>query len=221
MDQFPSSHISNRTTGITVIVAFGTMLIGAILFGATGVDLWDALKTGTMPDFLTRIQDVHTLSVANLTIWILGVFLFGIAGSRLAGRPGNKPGPTNIARISYQTAVPLVILSYLCMLSLTVIVAPKYGTEGVMLGETIGWIGARADDIGTFLILGVGPLCFSLAGKGTWMPGWLANWGYLAFLAGVISVLSLFLPVPSLLGFLILPFGMGWMLAMGIVLLKK
>ena len=84
----------------------------------------------------------------------------------------------------------------------------------------IGWIGARLDDIATMLIVGLSPLCLSIAGKRDWVPAWLAIWGYLAGITGLLVVISLLTGIVAL-GFIIIPFGIGWMIAAGVVLIKK
>jgi hypothetical protein len=61
----------------------------------------------------------------------------------------------------------------------------------------------------------------SLAGHKEWAPTWLLRWGYLTALAGLFSIVVLYLPGMAAYGFIILPIGMGWMLATSIVLLRR
>jgi hypothetical protein len=126
-----------------------------------------------------------------------------------------------MARVCYQTAVPLVIVSYIAMLALVVQLAGDVSGTAVAIAEVVGWIGARGDDLATALILGAGPLLISLAGHGEWLPTWLLRWGYATGLAGLLSLFFLFLPGMTSYSFIILPVGMGWMIATGVVLLRQ
>jgi hypothetical protein len=112
-------------------------------------------------------------------------------------------------------------MAYIAMLSLVVQIAPNTSPVAVSLAEVVGWIGARADDFATALILGAGPFFFVLAGKGAWVPGWLAVWGYVAGVVGLFSLAVLYVPGLAGFGFLILPVGMGWLLAASVVLLRR
>ena len=85
----------------------------------------------------------------------------------------------------------------------------------------MGWIGARADDLATALIIGIGPLFLSLAGHGEWVPTWQLRFGGLAGVVGVLSVAFLYLPGMAAYSLIILPVGMGWMIAAGVVLLRQ
>lgn len=71
------------------------------------------------------------------------------------------------------------------------------------------------------LIIGGGPFFISLAGRGDWAPTWLVRWGYLAGIAGLFSVFVLYFAGLSGYGFVIIPIGIGWMLAAGIALLRR
>jgi hypothetical protein len=92
---------------------------------------------------------------------------------------------------------------------------------GVAIANVVGWIGARADDLATALIIGLPPLFLSIAARDEWMPTWLVWWGYLAGVVGLLSLVVLYIPALASLGLLIIPFGMGWMLAVGVVLLRR
>jgi hypothetical protein len=69
------------------------------------------------------------------------------------------------------------------------------------------------------LIIGFGPLCLSYAGIGDWVPGWLALWCYLAGITGLLSIVGMLTGITAL-EFFIIPFGIGWMIAAGIVLVR-
>lgn len=210
-----------RMAAYTTIAATVTMIIGAILWGTSGTDLWEALDSGNVAGYLTAVAGVKPQLVANLSVWIFGVLLIGVAGSSLTSLCRQRPFAARVALVCFQTAVPLVIVSYIAMMAVVVQIGGDSSATAVALGEVVGWIGVRADDLATALILGGGPLFISLAGRDDWMPTWLVRWGYLAGVVGLFSLLVLYIPSPSALGFAILPVGMGWMLAAGIFLLRR
>lgn len=81
----------------------------------------------------------------------------------------------------------------------------------------VGWIGARADDLATALIVGLAPFFLALAGRDGWMLTWLARWGYLAGAVGLFSLIVLYIPPLAEMGMLIIPVGIGWMIAAGVM----
>jgi hypothetical protein len=207
--------------GYTTLAGTVTMLIGAVLWGTSGTDLWAALDTGDMAGYLAAAGTVKAQLVTNLSVWILGTFIIGIAGTMLAALSTRRRTLAQTALVCYQTAVPLVIVSYIAMLAIIVQLGGDTSATAVSLAEVVGWIGARADDLATALILGAAPLLLSLAGHKEWAPTWLLRWGYLTALAGLFSIMVLYLPGMAAYGFIILPIGMGWMLATSIVLLRR
>lgn len=219
--EWESVSSQKRFAGVTTILGTVTMLVGAALWGTSGTDLWGALESGDMAGYLAAIEPVQGQLVANLTVWIVGTLFLGGAGAMLATVSSRRRPLAQMARVCYQTAVPLVIVSYIAMLALVVQLAGDGSATAVAIAEVIGWIGARADDLATVLILGAGPLFISWAGQGDWLPTWLLRWGYVTGLVGLLSLLFLYLPGMVSYSFIILPVGMGWMLAAGIVLLRQ
>jgi hypothetical protein len=216
-----AAHSTARLGGYTAIAGTLTMLIGAALWGTSGTDLWAALDSGDMAGYLAAIEAVKGQLVANLTVWILGVLIIGVAGSMLVALCTQRRPLARVAHVCFQTAVPLVIVSYIAMLAVVVQLSGESSATAVSIAEVIGWIGARADDLATALIIGLGPLFIALAGHGEWVPTWLLRWGYLAGIVGVLSVAFLYLPGMAAYGFIILPVGMGWMIAAGVLLLRQ
>lgn len=210
-----------RWGGYAAISGVVIMLIGAALWGTSGTDLWATLDGGDMAGYLAAAGTVKGQLVANLTVWIVGVLVFGVTGTALAQLCTQRQVLAQMALVCARTAVPLVVVSYIAMLSLVVQIAPDNSATSAAIANVVGWIGARADDLGTALILGFMPLFLSLAGQGEWVPTWLARWGYLAGFMGVFSLAVLFFPGLVSLTFAILPVGMGWTLAAGIVLLRR
>jgi hypothetical protein len=103
------------------------------------------------------------------------------------------------------------------MLAIVVQLAPEVSSTTVAIARVAGWIGARLDDIATALMIGIGPLFISLAGRGTWVPAWLLGWSWLAALLGALSIVVLYVPGLRGVAFLVVPVGVGWMVAAGAV----
>ncbi len=132
----------------------------------------------------------------------------------MAGFCVSSPRLAQLTLVCIRSAVPISIVSFIIMLSLAI------HPPAVDNASTLGWIGARLDDFATVLIVGASPLFISLAGKADWVPGWLSKWGYLAGIAGLLSIVGMLTGVVPL-SFIIIPFGLGWIMAAGIVLVKK
>lgn len=191
-----------------------SMLIGAAFWVASGTDLWVALADGQMDNYLSLLPEVKSLLVVNTSFWILGVLLMATALSIMADFTSNEYGLAQMANVLSRTGATIAILSFIMMLSLAVV------NPSVDVATIIGWIGARTDDIATMLIVGFSPLCLSVAGKGDWVPRWLFIWGLLAGFSGMLIIVALFTGIVDL-GFIIIPVGIGWMIAAGVVLLKR
>ena len=212
-----------RLGGYTAIGGAVTMIIGAILWGTSGTDLWGALDTGDMAGYLTAAGALKAQLIANLTFWIAGVIILGVAGQALTTLLVPHSVLAKVGQACYVTAVPLVVVSYIAMMVLIVQIAPDTSATSIALAEVVGWIGVRADDLATALILGFGPLFFSLAGRAAWLPSWLLMWSYLCGGMGIFSLLTLYLGVSTLssLAFLIIPIGLIWLIATGVLLLRR
>jgi hypothetical protein len=215
---------SNSTTKLAAITAIGgavLMFIGATFWGVTGTDLWAALNARDLAGYLAAAGEVKTLLVANISFWIIGVLVLGVAGTLLADLCNRRRALAQAAMVCFRTAVPLAIISFIAMLALVVQLAPEASATAVAIAEVVGWIGARADDIATALLIGAGPFFISLAGRGDWLPAWLARWGMLAGFAGLLAAAVIYMPALTSFGLLIVPVGLGWMIAAGIVLLRR
>lgn len=210
-----------RIGGYAAIGGTAIMLMGAALWGTSGTDLWAALDSGDMAGYLMAAGAVQGQLIANLTVWILGVLVLGVAGAALVRLCAQRQALAQVALVCIRTAVPLVIVSYIAMLALVVQIAPDASPTAVAIAEVVGWIGARADDLGTALTIGFTPLFLSLAGRQEWVPTWLARWGYLAGLVGLLSLIVLYIPGMAAFTFLILPVGLSWMIATGVVVLRR
>ena len=191
-----------------------SMFIGAAFWGASGTDLWQALASSQMEIYLSQLPSARHLLVINTCFWILGVLLIATAGSLMSGFCVSKPWLAQFPLVFLRSAAPMGIIAFIIMLSLAI------HPPTVDSANNIGWIGARLDDLATILIVGISPLFLSISGRADWVPRWLAVWGYLAGITGLLGVISMLTGVVAL-GFVIIPFGLGWMIAAGVVLIRK
>lgn len=212
---------STRMGSYTAIGGAVTMIVGAILWGTSGADLWVALDSGDVAGYLAAAGAVQAQLIANLTLWMVGVLILGMAGVALANLCVQRPLLAQMALVCIRTGVPLVLVAYIAMLALVVQIAPDTSATSVAIAQVVGWIGVRADDLATALMIGAAPLFLSLAGRDEWAPVWLVRWGYLAGVIGLLSLVVLYIPPLRGLGFIIIPVGVAWMIAVGIVLLRR
>lgn len=200
--------------GYMAISGAVAMFIGAAFWGATGTDLWQALASDQVEAYVTQLPPVRHLLVINTSFWTLGVLLLAATGTLMAEFCITHLGLARMGMSFMRTAASIAIVSFIAMLSLA------FYSGSVEIASVIGWIGTRLDDIATALLIGFGPLCLSIAGKSDWVPWWLAVWGYLAGITGILGIIGLLTGMVAL-GFIIIPFGLGWMIAAGVVLIKR
>lgn len=215
--------VLRRIAALCAISSALIMLLGAILLMASGADLDRALAEDAVATYLQEAAEAHRLLVTNLTLWILGVTLWGVAGVSLSRLPAGRPVAALLGRYCYHVGIPLVVASYVAWLAVVVQLGGADTAEAVTVGEVVGWFASRADWVATILVAGFGPALLAYGGQGTWAPRWLLMWGAVAALGGVLTALAMLTGGSGLLsyGFLIIPVGLGWMIATGVVLLRK
>lgn len=174
-----------------------------------------------MAEYLAGVNEVKTQLVGNLSIWIIGVLVLGIAWYAIVQLCTQRPVLASIAGLCAAASVPIVVISYIMMMSVLVKIAPDTSDTSSTIANVVGWIGIRADDLGTTLIIGLAPFFVSLAARDEWLPKWLVLWGYVAGVVGVLSLLVRYIPSLSEYGIIIVPVGVLWMLSTGIVLLRR
>ena len=84
-------------TGTVSIAGAVSMLIGAAFWGATGTDLWMALATNQMENYMSQLHEVRQLLVINSCFWVLGVLLMATAGVLMSGFCVSNPGLAQFA----------------------------------------------------------------------------------------------------------------------------
>lgn len=212
---------SARLAGYTAIAGCVTMVIGAILWVTSGTDLWMALNAGDVGGYLAAVAPVKMQVVANLSVWIVGVLTLGVAAPLLSEQCTQRPVLAKVGLTIYRIAVPLVVVSYIVMLAVVVQLAGDQSATAVAIGKVVGWIGVRADDLATALILGAGPFVFSMAARGEWVTPWLGRLGYLCGILGLVSIVAMYSPALTSLGFIIIPVGMAWLVWAGVIMLRS
>lgn len=197
------------------------MLIGAVLWGFSGADLDLALDRAALPDYLMAADGSRGLLIANLSVWITGVLLLGVAANMMAGISIERPVAARMATYNYAVAIPLVIAAYVAWLAVVVQLSPDRSPVAATVAATLGWFASRADWIATILVLATGPALLVWAGRGSWAPRWLERWSYVALFAGLLNLIAMFAGGLTSYGFLIIPVGMGWMFAAAWVLHRR
>lgn len=218
---------NNFEKSATKIGAFTTllgsicMLGGAAIWGASGADIDVFLASNDMVGYLTAASASRTMLIANLSLWIVGVLLLGVAATMMTYLSRENQIISLIVRYNYWVGLPIVVISYVAWLSVVVRLTAYEPSSVSAIAEAVGWFAARADWVATVLVLGTGPLLLSLAGKNSWVPKWLMVWSYFCLVAGFLNIIAMYLGGLTTYGFLIIPVGMGWMVAAGVVLYKK
>lgn len=211
-----------RWGGITAIAGSICAVTGASLLFSTGADLDIALATGEIATYLSSAGASAGALAANLSVWIAMVFLMGVAGTAMATLGRTNAFPARLGMFAYWTGVPLVTSAYVAWLAIVIRIAPDSSPVALAVAEAVGWYASRADWVATSLILAVGPALVARAGDGVWAPRWLQRWTWLSLAAGVLNLLALLTGGGGLAtwGFLIIPVGVLWTIAAGIVLLR-
>lgn len=210
-----------RLAAVLLFAAAAFMAAGGVIKRVTGADLDAALADGTLAGYFQVVADNQVAVVMNLSAWIVGVLAWGAAATVVAGLSASRDVTGRIAMVCYWTGVPLAVASFVAWLALVVQIAPDVGTQQLATAEIVGWLASRADWIATVLIAGLGSLLLSIAGRDDWAPGWLVWWGVVAAAAGAVTVVAITAGGLSTYGQAIIPLGVGWTIATGIVLLRQ
>jgi hypothetical protein len=212
---------ATKIGAITTLLGSVCMLGGAAIGGISGADIDVSLAANDIVGYLAAANESKTILIANLSVWIVGVMLLGVAASMMTYLSRENQILSLIARYNYWIGIPIVVISYMAWLAVVVRLTSYEPSSVSTIAESVGWFAVRTDWVATVLVLGTGPLLLSLAGKNSWIPKWLMVWSYFCFVAGFLNIIAMYLGGLSTYGFLIIPVGMGWMIAAGIVLIRK
>ncbi len=97
---------NNRTTirigAYTALIGALCMITGAVLWGVSGADIEKALYNDDIANYLINAKETYMLVIANLSFWIIGVTLIGVAGTMITAVVAidNVPGPQRRVRRS-------------------------------------------------------------------------------------------------------------------------
>lgn len=216
-------RMTTRLGAYTALLGSACAITGAALGIASGADLDVAFAHDDMAAYLATAGAHTGMLVANLTIWIVMAFLLGIAATAMTSLCERRWVLARVARYMYGTGVPLVIGAYVAWLAIVVQIAPDTSPAAVQVAEVVGWFAIRADWVATILVVGIGPTMIAHAGHGEWVPTWLVRWSYVTAFAGVLTAVAMLTGGSGLTtyGFLIIPVGVGWMIAAGVVLVRR
>jgi len=208
-----------RTSGIIAIAGSITMLVGTAVWATSGADLDKALDGDTMADFLTDAANSGAALVANLSLWMLGVVLLAIGGLGLVRRGRQDSLASVIGRFSLTAGAGLALGAYSLWLGIVLGLAPAHVAGASVIGtaRALGYAASIGDWVATVMILGVGVGAIAAAGREVWVPRWLWIWGMASIAAGVLAILGLFLEARTTLTMIMLPVGMLFLIAAGIV----
>ncbi len=209
-----------KIAAITVLIGSIFMIGGAALMGISGADLDKALDENDLANYLAAAKEGRVLLILNLTLWICGVILIGLAGTLMANLSDTRKVISKIIIYNYSIAIPIVVIAYSAWFAIVVRLSAHDPQDSAVLAEVVGWFASRADWIATILVLGTGPVLITLSGRDNWVPKWLHIWSFICLFTGVLNLTGMFAGGLTTYGFLIIPVGMGWMFASSAVLFK-
>jgi hypothetical protein len=216
----PANH--RRLAGWITIAGNLTMLVGTAFLVIADADLDTALEDNAIGDFLTQAAANGSALTANLGFWILGVVILGIGGVLLSGLGDQDSPATAVARFSFTAGPAAAMVVYPAWLGIVLGLAPAHaaGENVDAVAMALGHATSTADWVFTIVVLGIGPFALAMAGRGSWVPRWLYRWGMIAIAFGAITATGLIFDIRTILAAPILPVGMGFLIAAGIVAIR-
>ena len=206
-----------RSAGIAALAGAVTMVVGAALYLAGGADPWKAVSSGDMATYLADAADGSSVLYAGLAAWIVGVLGLAIGGRLLAA---HGDGPlARAAGSTFTIGGAAAIPAFVAMAALIRLAGS--GSASHELADTLAFFATTLDDVATIVVVGLSPALVVLSARAAWVPRWLFALGLLAGVAGLISAGSIFAGASSTLGFVIVPLGLGWMAAAGVVAIRR
>lgn len=144
-----------------------------------------------------------------------------MAGTALARSCTRRHLTARIALLCYWTGVPLAVASFVAWLGLVLQIGATPTSTELAIAEIFGWWVSRTDWLATVLLVGLGPLLISTAGRDDWVPTWLFGLGVLAGLAGGVTIIAMAFGGLATYGQVSIPVGLAWTVAAGVVLMRE
>lgn len=214
--------VNPRAAGACAIIGAIIMLSGAGTWMSTGTDLDAALMGGTVADYLIATHAKSGTLAVNIALWTIGAVVMCAGGVQLALLGRSRPQPAALAAFAYAVGAASAIVFFPLWYGIIVGLSPAQaaGADVSAFATALGHGATTADWLATIMILAVGGMSVAHAGRDTWVPGWLRTWSYFLGVAGVLSLLGIVLGDRSTYGMLIVPIGIGWLIAAGIVAMR-
>ena len=206
---------SLRPAGFVMLGGVLLMVIGAGLYFSTGADLWESLQAREMAAWLTSAADNTATLYANLAFWIAGSVMLGVGGALATHRVDNPAGRG--ARFLFGLGPALSVPAFIAMAS--IVRLSEAADASAQIADTVGFVGARLDDLATVILVAIAPVLLVVSARNDWVPRWLRLFGYVAGVAGLLSLVTIFTGY-SALSSLIIPIGLGWTVSAGVVAVR-
>lgn len=202
-----------RLAGAVMLAGAITMLGGAAAYFSAGADFWAAVDDGKMAALLTDAAAASERLYLAFSLWSFGALLLGSGGAWAARRRGVTSAGVEA---TFAIGAALATISFLVMASV-VRLAVAGGSADI--AEPLAFLGVRLDDLATVMLIGAGPAL--LATRDSSMPRWLVAWGLAAGVVGVVSLAAMFAGSAATVGFVVVPIGIGWTIAAGVVFVRR
>lgn len=220
----PASRAAHyKAAGWTTIIGVIIMLAGTGFWAASGADIDVAAESNAIGEYLTKVAGNGTLLTINLGMWIIGVVVLSLGGIMLA-RLGDQDSPgTDVARFAFTTAPAAAMVVYTTWLGIVLGLAPAYVAGASVEGGAAALVHATSlgDWVMTIPVLSLGTAAVALAGRHSWVPRWLFRWGMLTIVTGALTAAGLIFNARTALVTPILPVGMGFLVAAGVVAIRR
>lgn len=209
-----------KTAGWIAMAGVVGMASGAALVTASGVDADAALANRDIAGYLAGAYDAQSTLVTGLGVWMIAIAVLCAGGALLAA---TSPDGTarRLSTFGFTTGGGTAILFFSVWMGVIIGLAPAHAAgqsvEAVALALLSGAV--NADWVITVMIVGVGAGFLVLSGRGSWAPVWLVRWAYLSLVVGALALVSIVAGQREL-AFVIVPIGLGLVVATSIVAIR-
>jgi len=215
----PAHDPGVRWGGALLLAGAVAMLAGAAVhFSDPALGIDGAIERGEISGYLGNVVQIKGKAYVNLVLWIVGVGLLGLGGTALsAAGDASRAAARGVVRFAYAAGATLAWVSFMVWIAL-VRAAP---TLEPSVAESFAFIASRIDWLATTLIVGIGPAVLSRMMGIEWLPKWLRAWGLLAAGASVLTWIAMAAGGLESYGFIVVPVGVLWSLATGILAWRR